>query len=310
MLTTYFDIACPAAYFSSLTAGDDIPPDLEYLDAAAGLLILQLDFADLYFDNTMSDDTMYDVCDGFLDAAGRRFFHKYANYLPEPYPPGSGGHSCIGAIYAAQRSGYQVFLAIDNYTSPFSRVPGIRWESVVCAHIMLPILKLVAKGHIFRGVMVGTDLGGGYRPFEFSDKFKALTIDLTDASELATACGFTADEVHLLGDYAGIDNLLEDVRAATQQAESPSSTSDSNVQIFCTREVLELARQRLAGRTSQLVTVNAININVAGIELDNEDFDEAWLEDEPETFANISTKYDTSWMLEFMDVRDDQSLEL
>lgn len=98
VLTTYFDIACRPAYFSSLPA-DDMPADMEDLDAVGRLMIMHLDFAEIRCKDGMSLDEIYDECKRFLAVVGERFVLKYANLLGEYSTPiGRGYHYQHGIV--------------------------------------------------------------------------------------------------------------------------------------------------------------------------------------------------------------------
>ncbi|KZV93119.1 hypothetical protein EXIGLDRAFT_835926 [Exidia glandulosa HHB12029] len=260
ILTTYVDVLCPPAYYSSMDC-DTIPPHLVSLDAAARMLVLHMDFADLHFNHTMSLEDMYDECDRFLAAVGAKFFGRYANFLGDAVPL-PDGQDYYAAIVVAYKTGYEVFLAIDNYTAPFKH-RCTQWEDIAGVHIIDPILEDFTRGRIHRGIMIGTEFE--YSPFANWERFQRSTIDLTHGSELATACGLTSDEVEAIGVAAGID-VLGDVHSAavSQTHETPAVDIAGHTQpVFCTRDILALARRRMESQLDQTsVTTSVAVVNV------------------------------------------------
>ncbi|KZV93130.1 hypothetical protein EXIGLDRAFT_717545 [Exidia glandulosa HHB12029] len=271
IMTTYFDVLCPPAFYSFMEC-DRVPAHLNYLDAAAGMMILHMDFTDLHFNNSMSLEAMYDVCDEFLAAVGAKFVGRYSNHLGDAVRA-TPGRDYYAAIALAHNAGYEVFLAIDNYTAPFKH-SCTRWEGVARVHIIRLILEDFAQGRIHRGFITGTD--HGYSPFATWDRFAELTIDLTHGSELATACGLTCDEVEVLGVAAGIDDLLGDVRsAAVSLAPKALAVAGHTQPVFCTRDVLALAQQRMSvelHQTSVATTVAVMDVPVQDA-VDSDDSD-------------------------------------
>ncbi|KZV93120.1 hypothetical protein EXIGLDRAFT_835927 [Exidia glandulosa HHB12029] len=261
ILTTYFDVLCPPAFYSFMEC-DRVPAHLNYPNAAAGMMIIHMDFADLHFNSTSLDD-MYDECDRFMAAVGAEFFSRYTNFLGGDVPDVSHRRGYFAAIARAYNAGYEVFLAIDNYTAPFKHC-FTPWESIARARIISLILQDLARGRIHRGIMIGTDFG--YSPFAAWDHFAELTIDLTHGSELATACGLTGDEVLALGVAAGIDDLLGDVHsaAASRILTTPAINIAGHTQpLFSTRDVLALARRRMESQLDQRsVAMNVAVVNI------------------------------------------------
>ncbi|KZV91091.1 hypothetical protein EXIGLDRAFT_750323 [Exidia glandulosa HHB12029] len=289
VLTTYFDVACLPAYYSNMDC-DEIPPHLDYLDNAARMMILHMDFAELRFVRTMSQRAMFAECDRFLGVVGTNFVKRYVNILPDVSPVSDAGYNYYSAIYRARDAGYEVFLAIDNYTAPFSDAQYALWEDIIGLQIINPILQDFAEGRIRRGIMVGTDLGT-YTPFGDWEHFQQSTQDLTRTGELSTAFGLTPDEVQALGAAADIDNLLADVHRASAHSQDQQTAiiAGNSLPIFCTRDILALARQRLEPHqspSSALVTVTVIHVPLQNVvdseESERGDSDDTLVDDEIE----------------------------
>ncbi|KZV92363.1 hypothetical protein EXIGLDRAFT_769022 [Exidia glandulosa HHB12029] len=289
ILTTYFDVLCPPAFYSLMDC-DRVPAQLDHLDAAGRMMIVHMDFADLHF-NSASLEDMYRECNRFLAEVGAKFFGRYTNFLGGEVPDAPHMRGYFAAIAHAYNAGYEVFLAIDNYTAPFKH-SCTPWENVVGVHIIGPILEHFAHNRIHRGFITGTDFG--YLPFADWERFERLTIDLTHGSELATACGLTSDEVEALGVAADIENLLGDVHsaAASQTRVTPAINIAGHTQpLFSTRDVLALARRRMESQLDQRpVAMNVAVVNIPVRDQNAVDSDDSDLGDSDHTLVDDEIK--------------------
>ncbi|EJD48822.1 hypothetical protein AURDEDRAFT_162281 [Auricularia subglabra TFB-10046 SS5] len=184
--------------------------------------VLALDFKELDFckDGTLPDcDEMASRADSFMRETVSAF---WACHLPEQEPVFDTSscwslpyHTAIKAL--SRQLDTQIFLTIDNYTVPFLSVGMSAYqtiEDVIWERVLGPLLDPYASV-VFRGLIVGPALHG-LRPFSGYRAFAAITEDLSDSAEYASAIGFTvSDAIDLaravLGDKQG---LFESVLAA------------------------------------------------------------------------------------------------
>lgn len=150
-------------------------------------------------------------------------------------------HSNIAAI--VHHLDMQLFLTIDNYTSPFLRVGNSAFqkiEEVIWERVLGPLLDPEA-GIVFRGLVVGPALHG-LRPFSSHPWFSEATEDLSDSAEYASAIGFTSS------DALGLSRaVLGDVPHNIESVSAVLRLKPADRSILCARDVVRMLRMLQAG---------------------------------------------------------------
>ncbi|EJD51450.1 hypothetical protein AURDEDRAFT_159182 [Auricularia subglabra TFB-10046 SS5] len=178
------------------------------------LLVFFLDLSQLQLTDTMSDEEMHAECLRVMYAAAEAFHAQYAPLLGDDAPPFDRENTPTGNVKVlARKLGRQVFLAIDNYTTPFLHLeptyervadtPFFRIELAMRKFIVGYLLVAAGSGLIVRGLITGNSLpdedNGALLPFEDGGgMFSEYTQDLTHELEAAHVIGFTRADVQEL----------------------------------------------------------------------------------------------------------------
>ncbi|KIY48381.1 hypothetical protein FISHEDRAFT_73704 [Fistulina hepatica ATCC 64428] len=145
------------------------------------------------------------------------FIHKYIELLEWPADrvarileyPETAFDVCLNAMRYSQRS---IFLAIDNFTTPYKNAPDAETRDAIDDELYL-YLGAVAEeflgcGVIGNGIVVGEGVGCGSR-----GAFDGMTTDCTQAYAVRHAFGFTRTEVKQLGMiFSQDDSFVDDVQ--------------------------------------------------------------------------------------------------
>ncbi|EJD48807.1 hypothetical protein AURDEDRAFT_162267 [Auricularia subglabra TFB-10046 SS5] len=212
--------------------------------------VLALDFANLDFCGGLPPNAMMPERDRMV-ASADAFMRQVAVAYCARYRPGHefafDDHwlAPFEEINAASPTS-GLFLAIDNYTTPFLRVGMSAFssiEGVIWERVLEPLLDPfgAAGGVVAHGLVVGPALHG-LRPFSAFSAFAQITEDLSDSPEYASTIGFTrSDVLHLAGAVLGDRQYLIDAVLLA------CSLRPDDRAILCARDVLRILRMVQAG---------------------------------------------------------------
>lgn len=117
--------------------------------------------------------------------------------------------------------------------------------------------------------------------------YQNYVVDMTDSVELASAVGMTGDEIQALEAATGVEDLLEDVRqSSSSDSHTWTRSTRDRQRVYCTRDVLTLARERLAAPSQHMqpsTRVRAIDVAAEtpeAVEDDVDGSDGTWDEDD------------------------------
>ncbi|KIY53675.1 hypothetical protein FISHEDRAFT_68660 [Fistulina hepatica ATCC 64428] len=144
------------------------------------------------------------------------FIHKYIELLEWPSDrvarileyPKSSFDVCLNAM---MYSGCSMFLAIDNFTTPYKNAPDAETRDGINDHLYFYLgavaEEFLGRGVIGDGIVVGEGVGCGSR-----GAFDGMTTDCTEAYAVGHAFGFTKTEVKQLGMiFSQGDSFVDDV---------------------------------------------------------------------------------------------------
>ncbi|KZV96165.1 hypothetical protein EXIGLDRAFT_833798 [Exidia glandulosa HHB12029] len=166
-------------------------------------------------------------------------------------------HTYPGLKFVLSERGYRLFVAVDNYTAPFSQVAGTaaRYTDIeIWTQILGPILEDLDR-FVWRGCITGLDLGPHVRPFSSLPLFKEATQDLTDLSDYVNTIGFTYQEVEDLSRaiYAEDFNLAQEMNIGADMGAPADSHKRS---VFCARTIVDVLGRLLQGEAMEEVLAN------------------------------------------------------
>ncbi|KIY53678.1 hypothetical protein FISHEDRAFT_68663 [Fistulina hepatica ATCC 64428] len=153
----------------------------------------------------------------FLHWETDRFIHKYIELLEWPADrvarilghPETAFDVCLNAM---RYSGCLMFLAIDNFTTPYKNAPDAKTRNGIDDELYFNLgavaKEFLRRGVIGNGIVVGEGVEGGSR-----GAFDGMTTDCTQAYAVRHAFGFTRTEVKQLGMiFSQDDSFVDDVK--------------------------------------------------------------------------------------------------
>ncbi len=147
-----------------------------------------------------------------------------------------------------QRSGYLVYICIDNYNAPLLSAPPGKYaeirEALEC-FLIHPLERHLAARSVSAGVLIGTgdrpDLSIRQQDIFSNNPWAWLTVtEATDSQEIQTAFGYTLDEIRELGRVFDIDHLETEVQSVLQ----PHMFGPDQRTVYSMREVGDLVRSK------------------------------------------------------------------
>ncbi|KZV95460.1 hypothetical protein EXIGLDRAFT_834285 [Exidia glandulosa HHB12029] len=204
-----------ATFFDS-TTDQRLFPDIRvrYQGLPPRMLVYWLDLKDLNLAPDMSDGDIRGECLRVMMQATQGFLARYAHKLQLPLPDMDGEREKMipygVARTWAMKNGYNIFIAIDNYTAPFMQFPRFhrdhlpfrRIERAIYAYMLAHILLDIKIGVITRGCIIGElfrlDRSLDVIPFFDYPPFAERMQDLTYSPECAHIVGFTRGDVEVL----------------------------------------------------------------------------------------------------------------
>ncbi|EJD39334.1 hypothetical protein AURDEDRAFT_171525 [Auricularia subglabra TFB-10046 SS5] len=200
-------LSAVAAWYDAFYDTRHFPPKICAFEISqTPTFVLSLDFARLQVDAAGTDGDTLQECNRFMMEAVSAFCGKYAQLLsvPEPSPtPDDADQPYEMARSFATAYKHKIFLAIDNYTSPFLNLAPeqvTRIEKLIHRQILANIFVDVELGFVFRGFITGSPLPTADipLPFTFSPVFERFTEDLTDLPDFEKVIGITGEDVREL----------------------------------------------------------------------------------------------------------------
>ncbi|KZV91355.1 hypothetical protein EXIGLDRAFT_769998 [Exidia glandulosa HHB12029] len=185
------------------------------------------------------------ACTTFVKDVIASFYEANTNVLRSRRPPADDTwrHTYSGL----KTLDHRLFVAFDNYTTPFEHVSGTATfylEFELWALIVGPVLEDLGF-FVWRGFITGRPLGN-FIPLTNRAMFREKTIDLTHRPDLLDIIGFSLDDVRHLG-HAVTGDPDFDLTVALSISRDHGTSGHPHSVVYCARQIVDVLSRLLDG---------------------------------------------------------------